>query len=350
MPEFGHYDTWLIDLLQKLIQQNTGKLLYPDRMSVADYENTAENFVMIPIHDQELQERLDARISTLKGKNGNTPLPKLTSDLQYLSDALGLELPFLPVTSREEFELFSSLMFHKMNKFDSCKMALLWADQVDGINIFPKLPAQLREYYKAWERNKRVRKAAEKMKNDRTLLEEYLERTVPQELEDTRKQIEKEDNKEAPAETEESDDDVDMVVDVVVQEGVGAQEVAPTQQQLEPPSCLPVATMPQANSGVMPREMLLDQEEARPTVANVPIAVEPQPQQQAPAGKRRIGHRMKDKRKRAKRKCRKCLMDSCRGNNNKDNCVNYCRRCGMVLLCPGRDDMESCIYNGCNAY
>jgi hypothetical protein len=177
---------------------------------------------------------------------------------------------------REEFELFSSLMFHKMNKFDICKMALLWADQVDGINIFPKLPAQLRENYKAWERNKRVRKAAEKMKNDRTLLEEYLEHTVPQELEDTRKQIEKEDNKEAQAEIEESDDDVDLVVDVVVQEGVGIQEVAPTEQQLEPPSCLPVATMPQANSGVMPRERLvLDQEEARPTVANVPIAVEP---------------------------------------------------------------------------
>jgi hypothetical protein len=30
MPEFGHYDTWLIDLFQKLDQQNTGKLLYPD--------------------------------------------------------------------------------------------------------------------------------------------------------------------------------------------------------------------------------------------------------------------------------------------------------------------------------
>jgi hypothetical protein len=107
---------------------------------------------------------------------------------------------------------------------------------------------------------------------------------------------------------------------------VGTQEeVAPTQQQLEPPSCLPVATMPQANSGVMPREMLLDQEEARPTVANVPVAVEPaQPQQQAPEGKRHLGHRMKDKRKRAQRTCRKCAMDGCRGNNNKDNCVNYC--------------------------
>jgi hypothetical protein len=37
-------------------------------------------------------------------------------------------------------------------------------------------------------------------------------------------------------------------------------------------------------------------------------------------------------------------------SNNKDNYVNYCQRCGMVLLCPGRNDLVSCIYDGCDAY
>jgi hypothetical protein len=36
-------------------------------MRVADYENSVENFI-----DQELQECLDARISTWKDKNYNT--------------------------------------------------------------------------------------------------------------------------------------------------------------------------------------------------------------------------------------------------------------------------------------
>jgi hypothetical protein len=53
-------------------------------------------------------------------------------------------------------------MFLKMNKFDSCKMALLLAGKVDGINILPKLPAQLQGYYKAWEQNKGLRIAADK--------------------------------------------------------------------------------------------------------------------------------------------------------------------------------------------
>ncbi|KAG7351959.1 hypothetical protein IV203_008007 [Nitzschia inconspicua] len=47
-PKVGHYDTWKIDVLQKLVEQNTGKLLYPGWTCVIDYLETDESFVTVP--------------------------------------------------------------------------------------------------------------------------------------------------------------------------------------------------------------------------------------------------------------------------------------------------------------
>jgi hypothetical protein len=45
-------------------------------------------------------------------------------------------------------------------------MAEQWLTYIDGLKVYPKLPSQLREYYKSLERNKRVLKAEQRMKND----------------------------------------------------------------------------------------------------------------------------------------------------------------------------------------
>ena len=46
--------------------------------------------------------------------------------------------------------------------------------RVDGKDIFPKLPVQLREYYNAFERNRRIRKAMKKTKKPQDLLKKYV--------------------------------------------------------------------------------------------------------------------------------------------------------------------------------
>jgi hypothetical protein len=43
-PRIGHYDTWLIDYLQIIVERNHGVLLYPDWSNASDYETTCERF------------------------------------------------------------------------------------------------------------------------------------------------------------------------------------------------------------------------------------------------------------------------------------------------------------------
>lgn len=45
--------------------------------------------------------------------------------------------------------------------------------------MFPKLPAQLREYHSSWERNECIKAAMKLAENDVALLQKYLKKTVP---------------------------------------------------------------------------------------------------------------------------------------------------------------------------
>lgn len=67
-------------------------------------------------------------------------------------------------------------------RFNANEMALKWIEHVDGVDIFPKLPAQLCQYHKKWERNRRVQKAVKAMKSDLEILESLNNEQVPADL------------------------------------------------------------------------------------------------------------------------------------------------------------------------
>ena len=72
--------------------------------------------------------------------------------------------PLLPVHGEAECKLFEKkLRVQASPDFD--QMAIEWCKDVDGIDIFPKLPVYLRTYHKQWERNNRVRDAVKKAKS-----------------------------------------------------------------------------------------------------------------------------------------------------------------------------------------
>jgi hypothetical protein len=78
-PRIGHYDTWLIDYLQLIVEHNHGVLLYPDRSNASDYATTRERFGTVAIHSHELADainniELDQEVSQYR----------LTADRQYL--------------------------------------------------------------------------------------------------------------------------------------------------------------------------------------------------------------------------------------------------------------------------
>ncbi|KAG7347881.1 hypothetical protein IV203_016586 [Nitzschia inconspicua] len=150
-PKVGHYDTWKIDVLQKLVEQNTGKLLYPGWMC--------------------LQEAGDYN-------------PKLSRDVKFICNSWGIPLPFLPVMRRVEYRLFSQLMLNDLQKFDENRMSHLWIAHVNGQGIFPKLPVQSKKYHQHWERNRRIQDAMERAKSEIELMNSYLAKKVPMEFKD----------------------------------------------------------------------------------------------------------------------------------------------------------------------
>jgi hypothetical protein len=157
-PRIGHYDTWLIDYLQIIVERNHGVLLYPDWSNASDYETTCERFGTVAIHSQELADaiqniELDKELSNYR----------LTADQQYLCKTMNTKLPLLPVVGKEENQLFERLVLAAPQgpiNFD--QMAIEWCKNVDAVNIFPKLPVYLRTHYSKWQRNQRVRDAVDR--------------------------------------------------------------------------------------------------------------------------------------------------------------------------------------------
>ena len=76
-PRIGHYNTWFIDELQRLVLQNHGVLMFPDWSNTSEFKDTAERFGTIPIHTKDLGDALKARIKD------KTPF-ELSRDMMYI--------------------------------------------------------------------------------------------------------------------------------------------------------------------------------------------------------------------------------------------------------------------------
>ncbi|KAG7361532.1 hypothetical protein IV203_036633 [Nitzschia inconspicua] len=253
-----------------MIEQNSGRLLFPNWQNVTDFQDTEESFVTVPLHSQGLQNKLDETVAAMKAADVSWT-PKLTADMKFLCEAWGVKLPFLPVNGKDEFRVFSRIMFRAdFARFDSEQMAHLWLEYVNRYTVYPKLPSQLREYHKAWERNKRIKRAEERMKTDSEMLKSFLESKVPIEIEERRSL--------AVSENE-------------YQQNQYSQEIGRI--------TLPEARLPNQFPVVLKYYFRLQPHEPRPTVGNIPMLVALAPTVMGGAAKRR-GERLKDKKSRKK--------------------------------------------------
>ena len=91
VPTIGPSDTWLIDLLQLLVEDNHHVLEYPTWPNTADYADTTETFGTVPIPSAQLGETLQT--ITLEP----AVVKKFTSDQKYLCRCMGTPAPLLPV-------------------------------------------------------------------------------------------------------------------------------------------------------------------------------------------------------------------------------------------------------------
>jgi len=89
-PKLGHYDTWLVDNLQR-VEQNHTVDYYPNTTNAGDFMSTSEKSGTIRIHSDDLDAALSGIAITPQAK------AKSTSEQHFLCKSMGTAAPLLEV-------------------------------------------------------------------------------------------------------------------------------------------------------------------------------------------------------------------------------------------------------------
>jgi hypothetical protein len=179
-PNIGHFDTWMIDALQKKVEENHQTLLYETWTCASDYAQTSERFGFVTLASPELKEQI----------NGTVQLPpeyKMPPSLKFLSEQIGCIIAPQPwATTYEIKTLFPRLLLNAQHACpndedgidDHICTAIL--PYVNGTTVTPKLPVYCRLFRKRYTHNHRVREAAKSMAVETAALEALNILTVQQ--------------------------------------------------------------------------------------------------------------------------------------------------------------------------
>ncbi|KAL3791184.1 LOW QUALITY PROTEIN: hypothetical protein ACHAWO_013615 [Cyclotella atomus] len=174
-PVTGHYNTWDTDLYQNLVRENHGIQLYPHWSNASDYIDTDESFDTIALQSAGFK---------IEEKSKEIGRVKLTSEQQYISDAMGTPLPLLPVVHEQESKAYASFVLNRKEGDDFETAAEDWMEYVNGVDVMPKLPSHLRTYDESFSRNTRVKESVRKANNESKKLEELNEKISPANVDD----------------------------------------------------------------------------------------------------------------------------------------------------------------------
>ena len=72
---------------------------------------------------------------------------KLTADQWFLCRSMGTDLVFLPFATDHEHHAYERCVVNVILMYEE-KAAIQWCNNVDGVNISPKLPVHLQSYCK----------------------------------------------------------------------------------------------------------------------------------------------------------------------------------------------------------
>lgn len=168
-PNIEHFDTWLIDLHQTLVEQNHNTLLHPTWVNSSSKSlETIETFGFVSLASKDLQEKINEKVHI----ESNVVL---TKDLKFLSERTGCTVAALPWSTSEEKKLFPKLLLKAQQSLGKAEaetedifvqMSLMTLEKVDGNKIMPKLPVHNRTYYSKYKFNKRVRNATKTIEKD----------------------------------------------------------------------------------------------------------------------------------------------------------------------------------------
>jgi hypothetical protein len=97
-------NTWLIDSIWILVENNHGVLLYPEWSNTSDYMCTSEGFGTIAIHSDDLASSVEQnQLPT------DYTINKLTNDQHYLCKTMDTKLPFCLFMARKNIGCLRNL-------------------------------------------------------------------------------------------------------------------------------------------------------------------------------------------------------------------------------------------------
>jgi len=138
----GHIFYEYIDRIQIRLQEIYNVVVYPSHRNCSLLINPITNFIAVGIGPLSY----DNRFVTFGPAHKN-----LRGDLRFVASSMGLELPPLEISSKEERTIFNDYRRnHPQNKKLSAsslvELAIKFKCYANGTTIFPKLPSQLEAY------------------------------------------------------------------------------------------------------------------------------------------------------------------------------------------------------------
>mmetsp|Transcript_21287 Transcript_21287/g.32153 ORF Transcript_21287/g.32153 Transcript_21287/m.32153 type:complete len:343 (+) Transcript_21287:103-1131(+) len=116
-PSLGMYDTWLIDLLQNLIQHNHGVVFCSNWMNASEIRSTKERHCIISLDSTKLGKVINYRAKNLRSKEDKKRVSKnkrfesqYTEEQKFHAKMTKLIIPILPFTTEKEYWLFNLIM------------------------------------------------------------------------------------------------------------------------------------------------------------------------------------------------------------------------------------------------
>ncbi|EJK46183.1 hypothetical protein THAOC_35159 [Thalassiosira oceanica] len=147
-PDFGHADLWYEDRIQSLIQEIWGVQLFPNRTNVSEFKWL--DFPAVGVGQLHFDERF---VTT------GPPADNLKGDLKWGAERMGLKYPVLPPCSRRELGMIQG--FCRENPGQKTKdieeLCMKFKRNANGVDIFPKIPSQIKPFIKKWKLNQEAK-------------------------------------------------------------------------------------------------------------------------------------------------------------------------------------------------
>ena len=168
LPKFGHNNISLEEEVQKLTQRLWNRPAYPKWKVAKQREGTVCRWGVISVNsDDHLYNR------------ENIQEVELSDRLGAIANLQGVQLPILPIQTKEEHKLFKTLLrTHGGGKDKPYFEDILqqWKGYVDGIEIFPKQLCHLRRRYRQYVKIVNIKQMRKKCEAKLKEVVEFIEK------------------------------------------------------------------------------------------------------------------------------------------------------------------------------